>query len=128
MGLADPIRPDSAKPVLVVEDSETDAMLLQRQLQLHGVSNPIVILRTGDAAMRFTMIVAHVDHDTCSTALNNAPPLAKLFTRTIGPGASTDVRARRKDAVAAFKRTLKRTGASTTYQHLPAVGGGWSTA
>ena len=53
MGLADPIRPDSAKTVLVVEDSETDAMLLQRQLQLHGVSNPIVLLRTGDEAIRY---------------------------------------------------------------------------
>ena len=45
--------PEHQKPVLVVEDSESDALLIQRQLRIHGVTNPIIVLGSGDEAILY---------------------------------------------------------------------------
>ena len=51
MGAVSPVLSQQQRPVLVVEDSENDALLIQRQLRINGVINPIVILGSGDEAM-----------------------------------------------------------------------------
>src|SRR6267143_4629528 len=51
MGVVPSSLPEPQKPVLVVEDSENDAVLIQRQLRINGVTNPIVVLGTGDEAI-----------------------------------------------------------------------------
>ena len=53
MGLARHSKPEAKKPVLVIEDSESDVALLQRQLRLNGVTHPIVVLGTGDEAIQY---------------------------------------------------------------------------
>jgi CheY-like chemotaxis protein len=53
MGIDSSACSGSAKPVLIVEDSEDDVVLLQRQLLVHGVTNPILVMRTGDDAIRY---------------------------------------------------------------------------
>jgi len=53
MGAVEPFRAEHQKPVLVVEDSENDALLIQRQLRNHGVTNPIVLLNSGDEAILY---------------------------------------------------------------------------
>lgn len=53
MGVDQPSRLERKKPVLVVEDSENDALLIQRQLRLHGVINPITVLGNGDEALLY---------------------------------------------------------------------------
>ena len=40
-------------PILLVEDSEDDAILTQRALNLAGVTSPIVVVETGPAAIDY---------------------------------------------------------------------------
>ena len=51
MGVVSPVLSQQQRPVLVVEDSENDALLIQRQLRINGVTNPIIVLGSGDEAM-----------------------------------------------------------------------------
>jgi len=48
-----PSRLEQKRPVLIVEDSENDALLIQRQLRLHHVVNPITVLASGDQAIMY---------------------------------------------------------------------------
>ena len=53
MGVVPSSLPERQKPVLVVEDSENDAVLIQRQLRIHGVTNRIMVVGTGDEAILY---------------------------------------------------------------------------
>ena len=53
MGGVPPSIPEQQKPVLVVEDSENDALLIQRQLRINGVTNPIIVVNSGDQAILY---------------------------------------------------------------------------
>jgi len=53
MGVVPSSLPEQQKPVLVVEDSENDALLIQRQLRINGVTNSIIVVRSGDEAILY---------------------------------------------------------------------------
>lgn len=57
MGLVPSSLPEQQKPVLVVEDSENDALLIQRQLRINRVTNRILVVNSGDQAILYLSAV-----------------------------------------------------------------------
>ena len=69
--------------MLVVEDSENDALLIQRQLRINGVTNPITVLSSGDEAIVYLSGVGKY-------ANRNAYPLPFVILLDLKLPGSTD--------------------------------------
>ena len=83
MGVVPSSLPEQEKPVLVVEDSENDALLIQRQLRINGVTNPITVLSSGDEAIVYLSGVGKY-------ANRNAYPLPFVILLDLKLPGSTD--------------------------------------